>query len=741
MKTTLGRIAFAVLAAQFVIAATAREITSLTLVPGSGNLTANVAFTAGEAGDSHILYVAYGASNLGDTLYDWANGGGYVTHGAVSDAATGASVALPAAANSAAYFRAFLVKKLETPVYTGVLYDFITTGTKTGSANGKWLITDYYCTGNEAITADFAASVRRGFRPFGARSSDTNSCFEVYTSFESAWSYVHPAPQGETPYIYTGRGWPGVTMTPSSDRTKITLDAKNKRLRVVCSQDQSVSIDKDLIFDTTKPSDYPLCIFASSESPDGKRAVTQVINSNDNTYAPDNSLLYRFYITTNDLAYARYYIPVTYMDGSTTKGGMWDAVNNAVIKCVNDKGWSSSNYMTKGDAEEVDFHAVVPAGLQTKYERVDAALTVGRQITALSVAKNPGTGRVSADVSFTSGAAGESDILYIAWGDVDQGTTLADWGENFYCAGEVADNATSTTVTLPAGKYPHCFRAFLMRRSDLACDSFAEFIMVKDDGKSYIQTDYLPAPDDKYAVQFALAANDADQRIFSGGNIVVATGNDSGTVTEVYVGATTGSNVKKYWRHTRNSGSAADYNYVSGSSSALPVKTEKTVLYYDGIAGANASFNVAYPDLSEQYSFSGYSPQAAANRAISNPLCIFNTGRFTSAETLAVQNARAGSKFYSLAISNVVDNAAVLGRYYLPAKKGAEYGVWEAQENKFFPSVDGYAFATTNEVGEAIAPVSFLDAVPDESIRRRYYTQSSTLPAERKRDGSIVIYR
>ena len=499
---------------------------------------------------------------------------------------------------------------------------------------------------------------------------------------------------------------------------------------------KSFSIASNIMVNASVPTDYPLCIFGAGNTIDGSG-----IEAN---YAPADSLLCRFSIRTNNLAYARYYIP-SISTVNANKGCLWDVVGNTILESSRQDTYTKSFFLTKdassNEYPELDFHTAVPAELQTKYERVDAALTVGRQITALSVAKNPGTGRVSADVSFTSGAAGESDVLYIAWGDVDQGITLADWGENFYCAGEIADNATSMTVTLPARRYPHCFRAFLMKRSDLACDSFAEFIMVKDDGKSYIQTDYLPAPDDKYAVQFALAANDTNQRIFSGGNIAVATGNDSGTVTEVYVGATTGSNVKKYWRHTRNSGSAVDPNYVSGASDALPVKTEKTVLYYDGIAGANASFNVAYPDLSEQYSFSGYSPQAAANRAISNPLCIFNTGRFTSAATLDDQNARAGSKFYSLAISNVVDNAAVLGRYYLPAKKGAEYGVWEAQENKFFPSVDGYAFATTNEVGEAIAPVSFLDAVPDESIRRKYYSQSSTFSANRPRDGMMLIFR
>ena len=66
----MGAFALATLVAQ------ARDITSLTLAQSGDDLTANVAFTAGETGDNHTLYLAYGPSDLGNTLYSWANGGG-----------------------------------------------------------------------------------------------------------------------------------------------------------------------------------------------------------------------------------------------------------------------------------------------------------------------------------------------------------------------------------------------------------------------------------------------------------------------------------------------------------------------------------------------------------------------------------------------------------------------------------------------------------------------------------------
>ena len=66
----------AAVAAVFAVCSYAREITSVKIVQESGSTKALVSLTAGEAGDGHVLYVAYGPKNCGDTLYAWANGGG-----------------------------------------------------------------------------------------------------------------------------------------------------------------------------------------------------------------------------------------------------------------------------------------------------------------------------------------------------------------------------------------------------------------------------------------------------------------------------------------------------------------------------------------------------------------------------------------------------------------------------------------------------------------------------------------
>ena len=108
------------------LVAPARDITSLTLAQSGDDLTANVVFTAGETGDGHTLYLAYGPSDLGNTLYAWANGGAYINCGTVGDDATSATVALAGAAKTAVCYRALLVKSTGvTPAYTTKLIDCI----------------------------------------------------------------------------------------------------------------------------------------------------------------------------------------------------------------------------------------------------------------------------------------------------------------------------------------------------------------------------------------------------------------------------------------------------------------------------------------------------------------------------------------------------------------------------------------------------------------------------------------
>lgn len=722
MKTREMRIAaFAAVFTTLALVTHAREITSLTFTQSGTDVTANVAFTAGESGDSHILYLAYGASDLGATLYDWATGGGIVPSVAVADDATSATVALTGAAKTAAYYRAFLVKKILDPVYTSALYESIVTGPTTSTAKGKWLITDYYCTGNESITAVFSADTNKNFRVFGARSSDMNSVFEVYNSNNTSWSYMYPNPQ-DVPTEFKAKGWINNSLAPSNVVTVLTLDVKNKTIGTSLPVEKTVAFDKELIIDATKPCDYPLCIFASANSVDGKTAVTY--------YAPTNATIYRFSITTNDAAYARYYIPTTYQETNNgnnyTKGGMWDAVNNTIIKCVNDKKWSTTNYMTPGDSAEIDFHAVVPAELQTKYETIDAALTAERprEITAFSVEKDYATGIITASAAFTYGSSGNKDILYIAYGTEDKGDTLASWGGNVYCAGEVADDATSATVALPQGKYPLFFRAFMMKPNGIDCDSFAEYLL--SDGTSYIATDWYHTRGDVYSIDFYADSLVGGARLMGGGF------SQTYSAFEIFQ-SLSGENY--YYRAIVDS-TANTQKWFSNETTKVPTLSGRTQLTFDSDSPTLA---VEYLD-GGSYSYT-YSDKGDNTAIATAPVWIFCSRRLMSSISTHPEYIMAsGSKFYWMSISNVVDSVVTLGRHYVPAKKNGTYGVWDAVQDKFIAPPNTHLFCSTNELGEAFAEVPFSAAVP-ESLQLPYLVKTATACAILPMEGTIISVR
>ncbi len=696
----MGAFALATLVAQ------ARDITSLTLAQSGDDLTANVVFTVGETGDNHTLYLAYGPSDLGNTLYAWANGGGYVTHGAVSDSATGAVVTLPSVAKTAACYRAFLVKSTGvTPAYKTKLVECL----RVDSSADSWFVTDYYCSGNESITAVFEG-LGPSNRPFGSRSSDKSSIFEVlYSSSYPAWGYGYINSSGAVAWIQnTG-------LTASSGKTKIVMDTKNKKLTRISDAEgtDEKSINYTLITSGTEKSDYPLAIFANANSTDGKTVLNKV---------PADALLYNFSIKTNDSAYARYYIPC--VSGTHAYNAyLWDAVGNTLLHNINSKGYSQSRLFVATDTNgndfaELDFHAAVPAELQTKYETIVSSLPYSRQITALSIARNRETGRMTAGVSFTQGATGDDDILYIAWGDSDMGNTLAAWGTNVFCAGAVAADAQSASVTLPQGKYPCYFRAFLMKAGALDCDSFAEYLL--SDGASFIKTDWYHTNGDSYSIKFSV------EEIATGSRLM-GNGYSSGkSLVEIY--QWTNNAGVAYYRLSTDGASAQ--NWYSSLTTKLPAKLGLTLLAYDSGTGL---LKVQYSDeTSYQYTFTpGSSTVTLEGNA---PVWLFASRRTQGNEMPS------GSKFYSLSISNVVDSTATLARQYIPAVKDGTYGVWDAVQDKFIAPPSGHLFCTTNATGGAIGKLSFSAAVP-EPLQRPYLVVTDTRLAFLPPTGMTIIIR
>ena len=683
------------------LVAPARDITSLTFAQSGDDLTANVAFTAGETGDGHVLYVAYGPSDLGNTLYDWANGGAITNCGAVADNATSASVVLPATARTSAFYRAFLVKSTGvTPAYTGRLVEAIRTGRE--SNEKTWIATDWFCTGNEAITAVFKGLTGDNARPFGSRSSSSNaSRFEVYNYSNTRWGY-----------LYAGGSTNRTGIAYSSKKTVLTLDAKNKKLSATSEDKGTMTYDitEPLLAEGAEKSNYPLSIFATSMNSSGSSVY----------YATSNSVLYLCHILTNDQAYARYYIPAV----SDNKVGLWDAVENTVRF---PRSTSSPFYATDFDGNdygEADFHAAVPAELQTKYETIvstsSAIAHPVREITGLAVVKDRTTGIVSATVSLTSGVTVNDDILYVAWGDSDMGNALAAWGTNVYCVGAVSADATSVSVTLPQGKYPCYFRAFLMKAGALDCDSFAEYLL--SDGSSYIASDWYHTNGDSYSIKFSV------EEIVGGSRLLGNRYIKGKSLVEIY--QWTNNAGVAYYRLSTDGSSAQ--NWYSSLTTKLPAKLGLTLLAYDSGTGL---LKVQYSDeTSYQYTFTpGSSTVTLEGDA---PVWLFASRRTEGNEMPS------GSKFYSMTIStNSVADAGekFAARHYVPAVKGGAYGVWDAVQNKFIVAAADF-LAPTNGLGEVCAPVPFSTAVP-ESLQRPYLVETDSFPIYLPPTGMTILFR
>ena len=646
-------------------------------------------------------------------------GGGVTPYLEVADDATSVSVELSGDAAKAAYHKAFLVKKLETPECDTGIYNIVEY-IRQGSSGNAWFVTDYYCTGKESISAVFEGigDPSKSYRPFGFRceSSGEKQCvIDVYNNKMNGWGFT---------VINDDSSWKWVNpakLTASTEKTELTFDLFNlKYTRTTAEDSVSHNILPEYTFfrEGVEKSSVPLVIFGvNNNSPSGMSCI-------DGSVPNGGSLLYRCSIKTNDSAYARYYIPVSGPSTITTTtqpmGYLWEVVENKVIPRTTKEGsynYQNSSFVPRDinnvNLPALDFHAVVPVELQAKYETVVSACNADRRIKEVSVERR------SVTVSLTPGVSGGKDILYIAWGDSDKGDTLAAWGDNVYCAGEVADDATSVSVALPRGIYPNHFRAFLLKRSDINCDGFVEYLL--STGKSYIESDWLVEKGDKFSIRFSLGSSDSNQRLFGGHD-----GQPDTTCVELYLGNST-------YRHAICKDGEIDFD--SKKVPDIPLYTaEVAELYYDS---ANSEFSVSYIGLGKSYNYQFSEGTATAKSG--TKMLIFGTSR----QNWESRRMKEGAKFYSMTISNMVNSVATLARCYIPAKKVVDgvavYGVWDGVGNKFLTPPVPFSSKTSEDA--EFDSVPFSGANMPEDLKRRYLTVVDSATAYRKEAGLHITIR
>ena len=700
----------AAVAAVFAVCSYAREITSVKIVQESGIAKAQVSLTAGETGDNHVLYLAYGSRNCGETLHAWANGGGVMPCLKVADDATSVSVELSGDAAKAACNKAFLVKKLETPAYNPGTYNIVEY-IRQGSSGNAWFVTDYYCTGKESIAAVFEGigNPEKSYRPFGFRceSSGVKQCvIDVYNNKSKGWGFT---------IIKDDSSWNWVNpakLTASTGKTELTFDLFNLKYTRATAEDSVIhNILPEYTFfrEGVEKSSVPLVIFGvNNNSSSGSSCI-------DGSTPNGGSLLYRCSIKTNDSAYARYYIPVTGPSTITTTsqpmGYLWEVVENKVISRTTLEthyNYQNSSFVPRdinnANLPALDFHAVVPAELQAKYETVVSSRNADRRIKEVSVERR------SVTVSLTPGLSGGNDILYIAWGDSDKGDTLAAWGDNVYCAGEVADDATSVSVALPRGIYPNHFRAFLLKRSDIDCDAFVEYII--SNGSSEFETDYCAIRGDRISNKLALGSTDGNQRIFGAWD-----SESTSTAIEIYTGS--------YNSGALNYGALAN---VGGTtqwpSQSFDYGVDEQILTYD--SGDRKLTVTTKSQTATKTMKNSSTGEDTSSERCSKPLAVFNSSRLYNAG----QRVKSDAKFYWMEIAN---SSGVLERSYFPAKKGNEYGIWDAVQNRFIAPREAKSFSAQSDL------LAFSSLPMDK--QSKYLTVVDSATAYRKEAGLHITIR
>jgi len=221
------RHSFRILHSAFCIAlaaasAGAREITSLSIDADAG--TATIAFTAGSAGDGHVLYYAWSndGADKGANLASWPH---VVRLCRVADGDTGCTFALPAEAAPIGRYsaRAFLATTTKN-------YDNYVTWIRATGA--QYIDTGVLPNKTVAVAMDFKMTSAKGQQyVFGATTSSSGTTVSGLLTF---CAYINGSANSGGKWSFTCKDdqptyTAGLTTVSTSYRTQICLDAASKK--------------------------------------------------------------------------------------------------------------------------------------------------------------------------------------------------------------------------------------------------------------------------------------------------------------------------------------------------------------------------------------------------------------------------------------------------------------------------------------------------------------------------------
>ena len=303
-----GMLLASCIAAAITHPAAAREITALTV--DSATHVATVAFTAGEAGDGHVLYYVWSddAQDKGASLAAWPN---VLRVTRVADDATSHSFELPDVAAGGDRFaaRAFLATSDRD-------YDNFVQGVAGGTAGNSAV---YFETGinpgpttSIRLDAKFNVTTAQqylfGISPQNGKSFDTVLAFAAYSNGSKQFASALQDSAGD---------WQTTSVATDTQRNIFSLDAASGVFSVVRASDGTAvaSSTHETTRTITSRSDFTIVLF-------GRRTPSSATKSAVGGHGA-NATIYACSITNNG-ACVRDYVPAV----KNGVAGLYDKVNN-----------------------------------------------------------------------------------------------------------------------------------------------------------------------------------------------------------------------------------------------------------------------------------------------------------------------------------------------------------------------------------------------------------------------------
>lgn len=270
----------------------------------------------------------------------------------------------------------------------------------------------------------------------------------------------------------------------------------------------------------------------------------------------------------------------------------------------------------------------------------------------------------------TAASAAIDRAVFVAWGDVDNGETLAAWGANVRSAdGFLSAGSRQTKVTLPADALTaKVLRAFLVEDG-----CFTDYL--QSDGRQFITTDVYPdGRDTKVFIDFAMQdVATGQQRLF---------GNKGDMNMQAY------ENGSKGWSWSYSNAG----NWTAATDPQTLATKDRTQVTLDGPGDA---YTLVINGVQKANVKLSAKTTAACNNKSNNPLNIFANARDT--------DKYGNMKLYAVRMSTTKG----VNRNYLPCVKRGEACLYETVTGAYLTDAVGvapfFAGAPTNATPSAVS--------------------------------------